>query len=484
MYYNISINKKPSDSSVIVTSTSSIKFKDKPLTKVLVKDEIKQLHKIAELQSFEAKEKTYLQATINSKAIFVLGNDENIKDFASNIKTVLSLVNKTYNNQSVNIVFDNLEKNKLHQIIIAWHQAHYDVHDRHLLKKEQKVKNPPHLNIVAENASDLQEQLSISIACVAGMDLAKDIANLPANIATPTFLAETAQTIAKNNSDIIVKILEKKQIESLGMNSFLAVAKGSTEIPKLITLEYKPKKNKDQPIVLVGKGITFDSGGISLKPGESMDEMKYDMCGATTVLGIFNALAILKPNIHVVGVIASCENMPAGNAVKPGDVVKTMNGLTVEILNTDAEGRLILCDALTYCQKITKPKAIIDIATLTGACIIALGHHHSGLFSNNEQLSADLEQAGKAALDTVWRMPIDCEYQEQLKTNFADLANIGGRPAGSITAACFLHNFIENDTPWAHLDIAGTAWISGKNKGASARPIGLLLEFLLNQNSK
>jgi leucyl aminopeptidase len=233
--------------------------------------------------------------------------------------------------------------------------------------------------------------------------------------------------------------------------------------------------------VLVGKGITFDTGGISLKPGEGMDEMKYDMCGAATVLGIFKALAILQPKIQVTGIIASCENMPSGSATKPGDVIKSMNGLTIEVLNTDAEGRLILCDALTYAQKITKPRAIIDIATLTGACVIALGSKHSGMYCNDEKLQKSLLLSSKKSGDTVWPMPLDEEYSEQLKSNFADLANIGGRPAGSVTAACFLHHFINDGIPWAHLDIAGTAWLSGKNKGSTARPISLLLDFIVNQ---
>ena len=230
---------------------------------------------------------------------------------------------------------------------------------------------------------------------------------------------------------------------------------------------------------MVGKGITFDSGGISLKPGAGMDEMKYDMCGAASVLGTFKVLGELKPNINVVGLIAACENMPAGNANKPGDIITSMAGLTIEILNTDAEGRLILCDALTYAERY-KPAAVVDMATLTGACVVALGHHHTGLFANNEELAQELQTAGKAQQDTAWRMPLDADYSEQLKSNFADLANIGGMPAGSVTAACFLSKFTEK-YPWAHLDIAGTAWKSGTNKGATGRPVPLLSQFLLNR---
>ena len=317
-----------------------------------------------------------------------------------------------------------------------------------------------------------------------GMNLTRHLGNLPANYCTPTFLGNQAKVLAKEFKTLQVEVLEKKQIEALKMGSFLSVAAGSDQAPRFIIIKYKPtgKSNsasEQKPIVLVGKGVTFDTGGISLKPGLGMDEMKYDMCGAASVLGTFKTLGEIKPKINVVGLIATCENMPAGNANKPGDVVTSMAGLTIEVLNTDAEGRLVLCDALTYAERY-KPSAVVDMATLTGACVVALGHHHSGLFSNNDDLAAEIQTAGATQSDTAWRMPLDSEYNEQLKSNFADLANIGGMPAGSVTAACFLSKFAEK-YPWAHIDIAGTAWKSGANKGATGRPVPLLSQFLLNR---
>ena len=323
-----------------------------------------------------------------------------------------------------------------------------------------------------------KQQVTQAIAIAQGVALTKQLGNLPANYATPTHLGDVAKKLGKDYG-FKVQVLERKQIAALKMNSFLSVAKGSTEPPRFIIIEYKGAGAKEAPTVLVGKGITFDSGGISLKPGLGMDEMKYDMCGAASVLGTFKTLGELKPKINVVGLIATCENMPAGNANKPGDVVTSMAGITIEVLNTDAEGRLILCDALTYAERY-KPSAVVDMATLTGACVVALGHHHSGLFANNDVLADDIQAAGQVQNDTAWRMPLDTEYSEQLKSNFADLANIGGMPAGSVTAACFLSKFAEK-YPWAHIDIAGTAWKSGANKGATGRPVPLLSQFLLNR---
>lgn len=323
-----------------------------------------------------------------------------------------------------------------------------------------------------------KQQFANAIAIAQGCGLSKQLGNMPSNYATPTHLGNVAKQLAKEYG-FKVQVLERKQIAALKMNSFLSVAKGSTEPPRFIVLEYKGGAAKAAPTVLVGKGITFDSGGISLKPGAGMDEMKYDMCGAASVLGTFKVLGELKPKINVVGLIATCENMPAGNANKPGDIVTSMAGLTIEVLNTDAEGRLVLCDALTYAERY-KPAAVVDIATLTGACVVSLGHHHSGLFANDDHLAQELQTAGKTQQDTAWRMPMDAEYSEQLKSNFADLANIGGMPAGSVTAACFLSKFTEK-YPWAHLDIAGTAWKSGASKGATGRPVPLLSQFLLNR---
>ncbi|ABF09680.1 leucyl aminopeptidase [Cupriavidus metallidurans] len=311
-----------------------------------------------------------------------------------------------------------------------------------------------------------------------GMELTRDLGNLPSNICTPTYLANTARGIAKRHK-LKVEILGRKQIEALNMGAFLAVTKGSVEPPQFIVLRYDGASAKQAPVVLVGKGITFDTGGISLKPGEGMDEMKYDMCGAASVLGTIQAVAEMGLKQNVIAVVPTCENMPSGIATKPGDVVTSMSGQTIEILNTDAEGRLILCDALTYVERF-KPAAVIDVATLTGACIIALGHVNSGLYARSDALADQLLGAGRKAMDTAWRLPLDDDYQDQLKSNFADMANIGGRPAGSVTAACFLARYTEK-YDWAHLDIAGTAWKSGAAKGATGRPVPLLTQFLMDR---
>ncbi|WP_255992017.1 leucyl aminopeptidase [Chitinolyticbacter albus] len=308
-----------------------------------------------------------------------------------------------------------------------------------------------------------------------GMNLTRQLGNLPGNVCTPTFLANEAVKLGKAHK-LKVQVLDTPELEALGMGSFLSVAKGSTEAPKLVVLEYKGGKKGAKPVVLVGKGITFDSGGISLKPGEGMDEMKYDMCGAATVLGTLQTAAQLALPLNIVGIIPTCENMPAGNANKPGDIVKSMAGLTIEVLNTDAEGRLILCDALTYAARF-EPETVIDIATLTGACIIALGHVATGLYANDDALADELLASADGTGDKAWRLPLWDDYQEQLKSNFADMGNIGGRPAGSVTAACFLSRFTK-DYRWAHLDIAGTAWKSGAAKGATGRPVPLLVDFL------
>ncbi len=318
-------------------------------------------------------------------------------------------------------------------------------------------------------------------ATAMGMALTRTLGNLPPNILNPESLAEQAKKLAKTHK-LKCTILKRADMEKLGMGSLLAVAQGATASPRLIALEYKGAKGA--PIALVGKGVTFDSGGISLKPGAGMDEMKFDMCGAATVLGVMQAVAELKLPIHLVGVVPAVENMPAGNASRPGDVVTSMSGQTIEILNTDAEGRLILCDALTWTQREYKPAQIIDMATLTGAVIVALGSHTSGMMGNNNNLQRAIKKAGDHSYDPVWRLPLWDEYDEQLKSNFADMGNIGGREAGTITAGCFLKRFIENDTPWVHLDIAGTAWISGAKKGASGRPVPLIMQYLVNQSQK
>lgn len=329
------------------------------------------------------------------------------------------------------------------------------------------------------------EGLKEGRALAQGMSLARTLGNMPGNLCTPTYLGDTAKKLGREFKSIKVNVLDRKQIEALGMGSFLSVAKGSAEPPRFIVMHYKGKdaikktaKSKG-PIVLVGKGITFDSGGISIKPAGTMDEMKFDMCGAASVLGTMRAIAEIELAGEVIGLIPACENLPSGTANKPGDVVTSMSGQTIEILNTDAEGRLVLCDALTYAERF-KPSAVIDIATLTGACVTALGSVNSGLFSTDDALADALLAAGKQALDPAWRMPLDDAYQEQLKSNFADMANIGGPPAGAVTAACFLSRFTKSYS-WAHLDIAGTAWRGGKDKGSTARPVPLLVQYLLNQ---
>ncbi len=312
-----------------------------------------------------------------------------------------------------------------------------------------------------------------------GMKLIKDLANLPGNICTPTYLAEQARQLADRHSAVKATVLEESDMEKLGMGALLAVSRGSRQPAKLIVLEYHGAKAKDKPIAFVGKGLTFDAGGISIKPAQNMDEMKYDMCGGATVLGLMETAAQLELPLNLVGVIPASENLPGGNAFKPGDIIKSMAGKTIEVLNTDAEGRLILCDALTYTERFD-PRVVIDIATLTGACIVALGRHATGLLSNDDELSRALLDAGQTSLDRAWQLPLWEEYQEQLKSNFADLANIGGRDDGTITAACFLARFAEKFR-WAHLDIAGTAWKTGQNKGATGRPLPLLVQYLLDQ---
>jgi leucyl aminopeptidase len=313
-------------------------------------------------------------------------------------------------------------------------------------------------------------------AVAAGMTLARECANRPGNHATPRHLASEAKRLGRQHG-FKVEVFDRKQIEKIGMGSFLAVAQGSAEPPRFIVMHYNGAAKAQAPVVLVGKGITFDSGGISLKPGAEMDEMKFDLGGAASVLGTMCAIGELRPKVNVVALIPSCENMPSSRAVKPGDVVKSLSGQTIEILNTDAEGRLILCDALTYAERFN-PAAVVDIATLTGACVVALGHHNTGLFSSDDALAGELLAASRSALDPTWRMPLDDEYDEGLKSHFADMANIAGRAGGAITAAKFLQRYTAK-YPWAHLDIAGTAWKSGAAKGATGRPVPLLTHFVL-----
>lgn len=346
--------------------------------------------------------------------------------------------------------------------------------------KSKKTDNVlEQISLIAAESPLNTAQLKLIEAVQSGQSFARDLGNRPGNICFPEYLAEQALELAAQYPDLLhVNVLDEQQMADLGMHSFLAVSKGSDRPGRIITLEYQAERT-EAPVVLVGKGITFDTGGISLKPGAGMDEMKYDMCGAASVLGTLRALCESRLAIHVVGTIAAAENMPSGKATRPGDIVSTMSGQTVEILNTDAEGRLVLCDTLTYVKRFN-PELVIDIATLTGACVVALGSVLTGMFTPDDKLAAELSEAGQNSFDRVWRMPVIDDYQEQLDSPFADIANIGGPKAGAVTAACFLQRFTR-DYRWAHLDIAGTAWNSGANKGATGRPVPLLMQFLAHR---
>ena len=423
---------------------------------------------------------------IKAKRLLIVGLGKRDK-FSLDIvrKVVLSATKWAKATPATTITFSLLQQCKRKSVSIATlAQAAGDALYQFAAPKKDPVKalDLKQITILDQNADQaVQDAVAYGQALVNGMSLTKDLANMPANLMTPTNLGDMALELAKEFSNIKVTVLDKAAIEALNMGSFLAVAQGSVEEPRFIVLEYQHDSKKDEaPIALVGKGVTFDTGGISLKPGASMDEMKYDMGGAASVLGTFRALAELNIPANVVGLIPATENMPAGDALKPGDVITSMSGQTIEVLNTDAEGRLILCDALTYATQF-KPKAIVDIATLTGAIIIALGHDVSGLFGNNEELINQLKASGATTRDHVWEFPIwNDVFQPLLDSNFADMGNISaGRGAGSITAACFLERFVE-DYPWAHLDVAGTAWTSGKEKGSTARPVPLLLDFIKN----
>lgn len=315
-------------------------------------------------------------------------------------------------------------------------------------------------------------------AIVTGMSLARDLGNLPPNVCTPSYLARTAQKIARQSKNLVTTVINESEIKRLGMHSFLSVTSGTVEPAKLIVMKYKGA-GSDKPIVLVGKGITFDAGGISLKPGPGMDEMKFDMCGAASVIATMAAVATLKLPVNLNVIVPACENLPSGTATRPGDIIKSMSGKTIEVLNTDAEGRLVLCDALTYARRF-KPDVIIDVATLTGACVVALGRHRCAVMSHNDELADEITAAGAAADDRGWKLPLDKEYEKQLRSNFADFANVGGRDGGAITAGCFLSKFADGMN-WAHVDIAGVAWNSGAKKGSTGRPVPLLTQFVLQR---
>ncbi len=389
-------------------------------------------------------------------------------------QTIIKATQKKF--QSISIDISALPQEQHYLFALSLTQAAYG-YDEFKSKKNEFVLNE--IQLITSNSPLAAEQLRLIEAVELGQSYARDLGNRPGNICFPEYLAEQAQALAAEFPDLLkVTVLDEQQIADLGMGAFLAVSKGSDRPGRIITLEYQAER-AEAPVVLVGKGITFDTGGISLKPGAGMDEMKYDMCGSASVLGTMRALCEAKLPIHVVGTIAAAENMPSGGATRPGDIVTTMSGQTVEILNTDAEGRLVLCDTLTYVKRFN-PAIVIDIATLTGACVVALGSVLTGMFTPDDELAQEIESAGKTAFDRVWRMPVIEDYQEQLDSPFADIANIGGPKAGSVTAACFLQRFTR-DYRWAHLDIAGTAWNSGANKGATGRPVPLLMQLLINR---
>ncbi len=369
---------------------------------------------------------------------------------------------------------------KVSNLVEVTLDASHQVSAIKLKKPEANALKKVNIYVEKEEVAQAEAGLKQGLAIASGVALAKDLGDAPPNVCTPTYLGKQAKKLAKDYG-FKVDVLARSDIEKLGMGSFLGVAQGSDEPLRFIVLQHNKGKKGQKPVVLVGKGITFDTGGISLKPGAAMDEMKYDMCGAASVLGTFKSLGELNLPINAVAIVPTCDNMPSGKAIKPGDILTSMSGQTIEVLNTDAEGRLILCDALTYAERFD-PSVVVDVATLTGACVIALGHHISAVFSNQDALAKELVVAGEDAHDRAWHMPMYDDYQSQLDSNFADMANIGGRPAGSITAACFLSRFAKK-YDWAHVDIAGTAWKSGKDKGSTGRPVPLLTQFLINRSA-
>lgn len=366
---------------------------------------------------------------------------------------------------------------RLKQAALAIHRANY----LYTATKPQKDDAPAPLRSASfQGGTELQFDLDVSEAFATGFEKSKKLGDLPANICTPAYLAQDAAAIAGKYEGVELEVLEEEDMAKLGMDALLGVSRGSANSARLIILKYSGAAAGDAPVTLIGKGVTFDSGGLSLKSGENMMQMKYDMCGAAGVIGAFVACAKLQLKINVVCIVGAVENMPDGDAYRPGDVITSMSGKTIEVLNTDAEGRLVLCDAITYSQKFN-PDVIIDVATLTGACVVALGHHATGLVSNDDALADDLISAGQSVVDRAWRLPLWEEYQSQLDSPFADMKNVGGMPAGVLTAACFLSRFAE-DQRWAHLDVAGSAWKWGTDEGASGRPVGLLAQYLLDRS--
>ncbi|PRM16116.1 Cytosol aminopeptidase [Haemophilus influenzae] len=423
---------------------------------------------------------------LSAKRVLIVGCGKKGELTERQYKQIIQAVLKTLKETNTREVVSYLTEIELKDRDLYWNirfaietieHTNYQFDHFKFQKAETSVLESFIFNTDCEQA---QQAISHANAISSGIKAARDIANMPPNICNPAYLAEQAKNLAENSTALSLKVVDEKEMAKLGMNAYLAVSKGSENraYMSILTFNNAPDKNA-KPIVLVGKGLTFDAGGISLKPAADMDEMKYDMCGAASVFGTMKAIAELNLPLNVIGVLAGCENLPDGNAYRPGDILTTMNGLTVEVLNTDAEGRLVLCDALTYVERF-EPELVIDVATLTGACVVALGQHNSGLVSTDNDLANALLQAATETTDKAWRLPLSEEYQEQLKSPFADLANIGGRWGGAITAGAFLSNFTKKYR-WAHLDIAGTAWLQGANKGATGRPVSLLTQFLINQ---
>ncbi|WP_416686569.1 leucyl aminopeptidase [Candidatus Pseudothioglobus sp. Uisw_041] len=442
------------------------------------------LQGLLELHRFEASlGETLMLGKVEgykSKRVLAIGLGESPLTQKKYIKVLKSLSSAMDDTKVKNVVIPSLEVEGRDDSWLQITTARVLKNESYQIKKvglevEKKATILEAVNIHSENNGITE--ISKGVAIANGMALARELGDLPPNICTPTYIAERAQLLASTYK-LKCEVLEESDMEALGMNSLLSVSLGSSQPAKLISLNYS-NGGKEDPIVLVGKGVTFDSGGISLKPGSGMDEMKYDMCGAASVLGTMSAVAEMGLKVNLTVVVPTVENMPAHNASRPGDVVKSMSGQTIEILNTDAEGRLILCDALTYCEKFN-PKVVIDVATLTGAVIVALGKHHSGVMSNDQNLADSLKASGISSMDTVWQLPLDDEYDELLKSNFADMANIGGKEAGTVTAACFLARYTKNYS-WAHIDIAGTAWLGGSKKGATGRPVPLLTQYVMDQ---
>ena len=471
----------------------------KILAKYLKTTDIAKIKEIIKKSSYEGKinQSLCIYDTSNKKLekIYLVGLGEKNKYSERSFIKAVSALSKICKNNNLKNIFLNIDSLLTDKIKQDWAIRNISIHINGIDYVYNETKNKTKIKINYKISkiifissllkksylSSLKKYFQQGVAISSGIKLAKKLGDLPSNICTPTYLAKTATDLGKTNKKLNIKIHNEKEMKSMGMNCLLSVGNGSEEPSKLITMKYNGGAKNEKPIALVGKGITFDTGGISIKPSNGMDEMKYDMCGAASVLGTMKTISELNLKINVVGVIASAENMPSGSATNPGDVVTTMSGQTVEILNTDAEGRLVLCDALTYVSRF-KPKHVIDVATLTGAVLVALGKVASGVLSNDEKLTEMLMKSSNVSHDYIWELPMWEEFQSELDSNFADIANIGKRYAGTITAACFLSRFTE-DYSWAHLDIAGTAWNEGANKGGTGRPVSLLTHFLL-ENAK